>query len=117
MGTLHKYVCRSCGYYAEVSGGEDAGMESVTTTIVCEDCRRLYDIQIDAHPFSKSPEEALIAFPICCPRCAIHRVREWKEGRGVPEMWGTDRQRWTNRVLGLGRFNAARVQASAHAFP
>jgi Zn finger protein HypA/HybF involved in hydrogenase expression len=85
MGQLNEYVCNSCGYRAEVSGGGDAGMESVTVTIVCEDCRKLYDIQIGNSDWTDEQIEAQRTFKFRCPRRATHRIKEWTDGGPCPQ--------------------------------
>ena len=51
MGTLFETRCPSCGYSKMVSGGEDAGMACLTTTIACKDCRELYDAVVSDKPW------------------------------------------------------------------
>ena len=46
MGRLHKFECSNCSFSAEMSGGNDTGMICQTTTILCEDCKELYDVVI-----------------------------------------------------------------------
>jgi hypothetical protein len=45
MGTLYDFNWESCGYEAEVFGGEDCGIAPATTTIICADRKELYDVQ------------------------------------------------------------------------
>jgi hypothetical protein len=44
MGTILDHTCRRCGYSATVSGGDDAIMAGLTTTILCLDCKELMDV-------------------------------------------------------------------------
>ena len=81
MGQLYSFECGSCGYYAEVSGGEDAGMIGATTTISCGACRELYDVVVwrvrepelgriePQCPESKAHPVTVWNFPGPCPRC------------------------------------------------
>ena len=85
MGMLYRFVCAACGYTAEVSGGEDAGMRSGTTTIACEQCRKLYDVVIEKKT-SDGTE-----FKQCAPRCpksARHPFRIWTNGDPCPRCGG-----------------------------
>ena len=73
MGTLYQYRCSACGYEAQVSGGEDAGEMAGTTTILCEDCCKLWDVvvaRIEPGPVFHN------LVPIC-PRSSRHKVRPW----------------------------------------
>jgi hypothetical protein len=46
MAQIRQYRCPKCDYRAEVSGGEDRGLEIYTQTIVCKDCRELRDVPV-----------------------------------------------------------------------
>jgi hypothetical protein len=76
MGEHFEFRCANCGFYAEVSGGDDAGMEAVTTTIVCEDCRRLYDVITTEMEDRQNPKERALR----CPVSAKHTIKRWKTG-------------------------------------
>lgn len=43
MGRSYWFECVKCGYRAKVSGREDRGLNCFVQTIVCRDCRELYD--------------------------------------------------------------------------
>ena len=80
MGQTYEFRCPSCGYRAEVSGGDDAGMVACTTTIICEDCRKLFDITtdlLDSSTEDKQPE-------FRCPKQASHRVHKWSANGPCP---------------------------------
>ena len=79
MGTLYLFTCDACGYKAEVSGGDDAGMICLTTTIVCEECRRLYDVTIQGNP--GSPPGQRRSIKIACPKSGQHKVKRWRSPR------------------------------------
>lgn len=85
MGSLCAFHCTKCRYKAEVSGGDDCGMEAMTTTIVCEDCRKLCDIEIGTVQImlaqSDQPEPPVV---LHCPKNPSHRVRPWKAGDPCP---------------------------------
>jgi len=44
MGRTFHFQCPHCGYQARVVGGADAGINCAVQTIVCLDCRRLFDV-------------------------------------------------------------------------
>ena len=81
MATLYQFTCPTCPYTAEISGGEDVGMEILTTTIVCLDCRELFDMPSGwTEPFAgrKPPK-------IVCPNARKHRVLPWIAGGNCPQ--------------------------------
>jgi hypothetical protein len=43
MGRSYWFECPKCGYRAKVSGRADRGLSFVVQTILCCDCRELYD--------------------------------------------------------------------------
>jgi hypothetical protein len=43
MGRTNWFECPKCGYRAKVSGRADQGLSFVVQTILCCDCRELYD--------------------------------------------------------------------------
>ena len=43
MGRTYWYECERCGYRAKVSGKADRGLSFAVQTILCQDCKRLYD--------------------------------------------------------------------------
>ena len=75
MGTLFAFVCESCGYEAEVSGGEDCGMAQATTTILCADCKELYDVPVSNDAIKRNPAREV---PIRCPKSQSHRSCLWR---------------------------------------
>ena len=84
MGAHYQFLCERCGYEAEVSGGDDAGMIVNTTTILCEDCEELYD----AVTFRRAwgPEEEPDPGPIepRCPKSKRHSFRPWEHPGPCP---------------------------------
>jgi hypothetical protein len=76
MGTWYLFECESCGYQAEVSGGDDAGMLVCTTTVACETCAKLYDVVTERRSWeaaesNEGPQEPR------CPKAQRHRIRLW----------------------------------------
>jgi len=43
MGRTYWFECSKCGYRAQVSGRSDRGLNFFVQTIVCTDCKALYD--------------------------------------------------------------------------
>jgi len=43
MGHSYCFECSRCGYRAKVSGRADRGLDLFVQTIVCRDCKELYD--------------------------------------------------------------------------
>jgi predicted RNA-binding Zn-ribbon protein involved in translation (DUF1610 family) len=46
MGRSYWFECAKCGYRAKVSGRADRGLSFFVQTILCRDCRELYDAVI-----------------------------------------------------------------------
>jgi hypothetical protein len=46
MGRSYWYECARCGYRAKVSGRADRGLNFFVQTILCQDCKELYDAVI-----------------------------------------------------------------------
>lgn len=44
MGRSYHFECARCGYRAKVSGRSDRGLDLFIQTIVCWDCKQLYDV-------------------------------------------------------------------------
>lgn len=44
MGARIEFSCPACGLSGRVSGGNDCGFETATTTIYCESCDNLQDV-------------------------------------------------------------------------
>ncbi len=72
------FKCEACGYHAEVSGGDDAGMIGTTTTISCSVCRKLYDVVVWRADRPEPPREPK------CPKAARHPVSRWKDEDPCP---------------------------------
>jgi len=43
MGRSYLFECSKCGYRAKVSGGADRGFDFHVQTVLCLDCKALYD--------------------------------------------------------------------------
>ncbi|MEZ0324451.1 MAG: hypothetical protein ACAH95_00970 [Fimbriimonas sp.] len=44
MAQIRQFRCPGCDYRAEVSGGEDRGLEVYTQTVVCNECKEIRDV-------------------------------------------------------------------------
>jgi hypothetical protein len=44
VGKTYFYECPQCQYQAKISGGADSGIHCEIQTVVCRDCRELYDV-------------------------------------------------------------------------
>ena len=74
MGVWSNFKCKQCEYTPEVSGMEDRGMICFTTTILCQDCKRLYDVVTEKH--SRWDDRSDQVEPRC-PRRKDHKFRKW----------------------------------------
>jgi hypothetical protein len=43
MGQSYWFECEKCGYRAKISGRADCGLNFFVQTVLCQDCRELYD--------------------------------------------------------------------------
>lgn len=46
MGRTYLFECQKCGYRAKVAGGAGEGERFAVQTVLCRDCRELYDAVI-----------------------------------------------------------------------
>jgi hypothetical protein len=60
MGRSYWFECGRCGYRAKVSGGADRGKDFFIQTILCLDCKQLYDAVTQIR-FPKLPPAQLLA--------------------------------------------------------
>jgi hypothetical protein len=44
VGKTFQFECSQCQYRAQISGGADAGLDCDVQTVVCRDCRELFDV-------------------------------------------------------------------------
>ncbi len=44
MGRTFQFECPWCQYRAQLSGGADSGINCEVQTIICRDCRQLFDV-------------------------------------------------------------------------
>jgi len=102
LGSNYQFTCKSCGYEAIVSGGDDVGMACRTTTISCQDCGELYDVVTSEEPWNDTA--GLSDEELVCPGLATddsgddadedlsnpsHTVRRWSFPGPCPKCTGT----------------------------
>jgi hypothetical protein len=105
MGRTYLFECSKCGYRARVSGGADRGRHVAVQTILCADCKELYDAVIEfkpSRPSEKNPKivpkfAALlnrlpprgvrhwVKLKAACPLSPRHRIRLWKQPDKCPK--------------------------------
>jgi predicted RNA-binding Zn-ribbon protein involved in translation (DUF1610 family) len=79
MGMHRDYLCPACGLKGHVSGGDDCGMVTETTTIYCETCKTLQDAVVKDWLAKNEPETE----PRCRRRKA-HVVKRWTKEEPCP---------------------------------
>ena len=72
MGTWYEFVCESCDYAAEVSGGADTGMLVSVLTMTCLDCEQLVDVITRVHDPHVSADSVGR-----CPECKGRNLEPW----------------------------------------
>jgi len=82
MGSLSSFECEKCGYTAEVSGGQDAGFEAATQTILCDGCRELVDVLVGKR---KGADQGFDPVSPRCPKCRGDSVTPWDESHPCPK--------------------------------
>lgn len=84
MGALEQYKCNNCDYFAQVSGGKDAGMLVLPNTVLCEKCKEIVDVSTKSTGGMEIDKSELNIYPNCnsgkhikkwdteerpCPKC------------------------------------------------
>jgi hypothetical protein len=59
MGKTFHFECPWCQYRAHISGGADSGVHCEVQTVVCRDCRELFDVPTRAQ--KREPEKSEIS--------------------------------------------------------
>jgi hypothetical protein len=44
VGKTYLFECPQCQYRTKISGGADSGRHCIIQTVICRDCRELYDV-------------------------------------------------------------------------
>lgn len=84
MGQKYEFWCESCGYEAQVSGGEDAGELVCTQTVACQQCESLYDVTTAKRDLAVESFFFREVEPRC-PRRKTHSIREWEHPGPCPK--------------------------------
>ena len=103
MGMQFEFYCRGCGYTAGVSGGRDCGFHYVSQTIVCRDCKELYDAVANEKAADVLVDGKIRGklTGICCPKDPHAQVRDLPAAVEVPQVWGAAGERRGGVVLRL----------------
>ena len=87
MGGTFMFVCEKCRYESEASGRLDWGFKAVIQTILCTDCKELYDVLVPGlKPEDIGPE--LDLGQVYCPKARGHSVRLWEYPDVCPKCGG-----------------------------
>jgi hypothetical protein len=105
VGKTYIYGCGLCQYRVKVSGGPDSGLDCDVLTIVCRDCRELFDVftrvrrlaatagkfkskhlEIPpvALPSSPARQAGWQSFKPACPANPKHRIESWQDPGRCP---------------------------------
>ena len=107
MGRTYLFECPQCHYRARISGGADSGIHCEIQTVVCRDCRELFDVfirqrrregasdMVRFHGFYRpeippsvlpDPERGLVwrSFEPACPVVSPHFVEPWNDPGRCP---------------------------------
>ena len=106
MGRTYLFECFRCGYRARVSGSAGVGQYFAVQTIVCADCKELYDAVTEfkaATPAAEGSNKAApgfaavlnrlpprgmqprLKFKPTCPVSPLHRVHAWNRPDKCPK--------------------------------
>lgn len=80
MGMHVDFTCPACGLTGHVSGKNDIGMRSCTTTIYCLTCDRLEDVTTGADLDTETPR----SFEARCSKNKTHLIRRWNKAEACP---------------------------------
>ena len=61
MGKTYLFECPVCQYRAQISGGADSGLHCEIQTVICRDCRQLYDVFIRQRRWSDATDRVRFA--------------------------------------------------------
>jgi hypothetical protein len=103
MGRSYWFECAKCGYRAKVSGRVDRGINVFVQTIVCQDCKELYD----AVTALRLPEQPEGNKRLASVQTAMKRPPSFQAALNRLTVTGARRFRWV-------RFGAQCPVASFH---
>lgn len=105
MGKTYVFECGLCHYRVKISGGADSGLDCEVQTVVCHDCRELFDVFIrvrrqaattgkfklkhmEIPPVALPGSDAHVSdwqnFKPACPAGSKHFVEHWKDPGRCP---------------------------------
>ena len=61
VGKTYQFECPLCQYQAKISGGADGGVNCEIQTVICRDCRQLYDVYLKVQKREGASE--IVKFP------------------------------------------------------
>ena len=80
MVDFYRFSCEACGYKVMASGKSSKGDFDDGTTILCEDCRELYEIEPESAYTVKKASHRMLR----CPVKFTHRIRVWSHPGPCP---------------------------------
>jgi hypothetical protein len=88
MGKTYVFECGLCHYRVKISGGADSGLDCAVQTIVCRDCRELFDVftrvRRQAAPPGKFKSERLEIPPVALPGSPARQTGWQKSNLSCP---------------------------------
>ena len=86
MGKTYEFECSLCHYRVKISGGADSGVDCEVQTVVCHDCRDLFDVftrvRRQAGPPGKFKSKQREIPPVALPGSEAHETG-WHELKPV----------------------------------
>ena len=82
MGAKYEFECQSCDYSTIISGGDDTGMQCLTTTIICLECQDLHDVLTSKYPWIGVE---ILENDLECPNGSKHGVNRWEHDGPCPK--------------------------------
>ena len=74
MATIYTFLCEGCNYTAEVAGESSALFAGQTETMICKDCKSLYDA-VKGFTFNEDGEEGF--YYSACEECDSENNKRW----------------------------------------
>jgi hypothetical protein len=95
MEMFHNFVCPTCGYKAQVTGGVDSSDYLTFETMVCADCSQLVDALVEIRPRwlhrqknGKGGYKTKKKCVVFCPRCNGFHLIPWAQHSPCPKCSG-----------------------------
>lgn len=74
MVEFYKFYCDACGYNVMASGKNGRGDTDQGMTIICEDCKELYEIEPE-NAFTEKKKRSYRM--LRCPQSYTHKISVW----------------------------------------